>query len=53
MRIGQGHLAADNWHRGMQEMQSLGDTTVTGTLIEDAGLHDHLVKGLYEAHLGS
>jgi Protein of unknown function (DUF3775) len=53
MRIGQGHLAADKWNRGMQEAQSLGDTTVTGTLIEDADLHDHLLKGLYEARLGS
>jgi hypothetical protein len=47
MRIGQGHLAADKWHRGMQEAQSLGDTTVTETLVEDADLHDHLLKGLY------
>jgi hypothetical protein len=53
MRIGQGHLAADKWHRGMQEAQSLGDTTVTGALVEDPDLHDHLVKGLYEARLGS
>jgi len=53
MRIGQGHLAADKWHRGMQEAQSLGDTTVTGTLIEDADLHDHLLKGLYEAGFSS
>ena len=52
-RIGQGHLAADQWDRGMQEAQSLGDTTVTGTLIEDPDLHDHLLKGLYEARLGS
>lgn len=53
MRIGQGHLAADKWHRGMQEAQSLGDTTVAGTLIEDPDLHDHVLKGLYEARLGS
>lgn len=53
MRIGQGHLAVDKWHRGMQEAQSLGDTTVSGTLIEDADLHDHVLKGLYEARLGS
>jgi uncharacterized protein DUF3775 len=53
MRIGQGHLAADKWSRGMQEAQSLGDTTVSGTLIEDADLHDHLLKGLYEARLSS
>ncbi len=52
MRIGQGHLAANKWHRGMQEGQSLGDTTVTGALIEDPDLHDHVLKGLYGARLG-
>ena len=53
MRIGQGHLAAQKWHWGIEEAQSLGDTTVTGALIEDTDLHDHISKGLYEADLGS
>ena len=53
MRIGQGHLAVRNWHRGIEEAQSLGATTVTGVLIEDPDLHDHISKGLYEADLGS
>ncbi len=52
MRIGQGHLAAQKWHRGLQEAQALGDATVTGTLIEDPDLHDHVLKGLYGARLG-
>ncbi len=52
MRIGQGHLAAEKWHRGLQEAQTLGDAAVTGTLIEDPDLHDHVLKGLYGARLG-
>ena len=53
MRIGQGHLAANKWHRGIEEAQSLGDATVAGALIENPDLHDHLSKGLYQAGLGS
>lgn len=53
MRIGQGHLAAKKWHHGIQEAQSLGSATLTGALIEDPDLHDHILKGLYEADLGS
>ena len=53
MRIGQGNLAAKKWHRGLQEAQSLGDATVTATLMEDPDLHDHLLKGLYHEDLGS
>jgi len=53
MRIGQGHLAAKKWHRGLQEAQSLGEAAVAGALIEDPDLHDHLLKGVYEADLGT
>jgi hypothetical protein len=52
MRVGQGQLAIKKWRQGIREAQSLGDTAVTGALIEDADLHDHVLKGLYEAHLG-
>jgi hypothetical protein len=51
MRIGQGDFAAKKWHRGLTEAANLGDETVTGTLIENADLHDHVMKGLYEAEL--
>ncbi len=50
MRIGQGDLAANKWHRGLSEATLLGDETVTGAIVEDADLHDHIMKGLYEAH---
>jgi hypothetical protein len=53
MRIGQGHLAAKKWRRGVKEARSLGDVTVSATLLEDPDLHDHLLKGLYEADLAS
>jgi len=53
MRIGQGALAADTWHRGLVEAVTLGDETVTETLVEDPDLHDHLMKALYETRLNS
>ncbi len=53
MRIGQGQIAAAKWHHGLVEAAVLGDQTVAALLIEDADLHDHLVKGLYEAKLAS
>jgi hypothetical protein len=49
MRIGQGELAANKWHRGLSEANLLGDETITGEILEDPDLHDHLMKGLYEA----
>ncbi len=49
MRIGQGDLAAQNWDRGVSEAGMLGEDTIIATLMEDADLHDHLLKGLYEA----
>jgi hypothetical protein len=53
MRIGQGHLSAKKWHRGLTEAEALGDDSVIATMTEDADLHDHLAKGLYEAELAS
>ena len=49
MRIGQGHLGAKTWHRGIEEARLLGDAAIAGALIEDPDLHDHLSKGLYQA----
>lgn len=53
MRIGQGHLAAKKWHRGLSEAEALGDNAVTAAIIDDPDLHDNLEKGLYEAKLSS
>lgn len=53
MRIGQGHLAAKKWHRGLSEAELLGEDAVTAAIMDDADLHDHLTKGLYEAKLSS
>lgn len=49
MRIGQGDLAVEKWHRGVSEAALLGDAILTAALMEDADLHDHLQKGLYES----
>jgi hypothetical protein len=49
MRIGEGDLAAENWHRGTSEAELLGEATITAALMEDADLHDHIEKGLYES----
>jgi hypothetical protein len=51
MRIGQGHLAAKKWHRGLSEAEMLGEETITAAIVEDPDLHDHITKGLYEAKL--
>ncbi|MGA7325521.1 MAG: DUF3775 domain-containing protein [Rhodomicrobium sp.] len=53
MRIGQGDLAVQKLYRGAREAEALGDETVRATLLEDADLHDHLMKGLFEAKLAS
>jgi hypothetical protein len=52
-RIGQRDLAANKWHHGIAEASLLGDAAVTAGLLEDADLHDHLMKGLYEAQLAA
>lgn len=53
MRIGQGDLTAKKWHRGLSEAEALGEDAITAAIIDDADLHDHLAKGLYEASLSS
>jgi hypothetical protein len=53
MRVGQGHLAANNWHRGLTEAEALGESAITAAIVDDPDLHDHLAKGLYEAKLAS
>jgi hypothetical protein len=51
MRIGQGDLAANKWHRGLSEAAALGDQTITAAINADPDLHDHLMKALYQADL--
>lgn len=53
MRIGQGHLAAKRWDRGLSEAEMLGDSAITAAIIDDPDLHDHVMKGLYEAKLAA
>jgi hypothetical protein len=51
MRIGQRDLAAAKWHRGLSDAAMLGDESIVAAMLEDSDLHDHLMKGLYEADL--
>ena len=53
MRIGQGHLAAKKWDRGLSEAEMLGDNAITAAIVDDPDLHDHVMKGLYEAKLAA
>lgn len=53
MRVGQGHLAAGRWHRGLTEAEALGESAIMAAIIDDPDLHDHLAKGLYETKLSS
>jgi hypothetical protein len=53
MRIGQGDLAVRRWHRGITDAAALADDVITASLMEDSDLHDHVMKGLYEAKLVS
>ena len=53
MRIGQGHLAAKKWHRGLSEAEMLGDSAITAAVMDDPDLHDHITKGLYETKLAA
>ena len=53
MRIGQGDLGAKDLGRGTSEAHKLGDETIIAAMIEDADLHDHITKGLYEANLSA
>jgi Protein of unknown function (DUF3775) len=53
MRVGQGHLAAKKWHRGLSEAETVDENTLTAAIIEDADLHDHLAKALYETKLSA
>ena len=52
-RIGQGDIAANKWHRGLAEAVLLDDSAVTAAILEDADLHDHIMKGLYQAQLAA
>ena len=53
MRVGQGHLAAKKWRRGLSEAERIGESAMTAAIIDDPDLHDHLAKGLYETKLSS
>jgi hypothetical protein len=51
MRIGQGDLAAKQWHDGLSETDALGQDAITTAPINDTDLRNHLAKGLYEVKI--
>ena len=53
MRIGQGNLAAKEWRRGLAEAELLGKDATAAAIIENVDLHDHIMKGLYDAKLAA
>jgi hypothetical protein len=53
MRVGQGDFGAKDLRRGASEAYRLGDETISAAMLEDADLHDHITKGLYEANLSA
>lgn len=53
MRIGQGDLAANKWHRGLADAERLDEAAITAAMLEDVDLHEHIMKGLYEAGLAA
>lgn len=50
MWIGQGNYAGKDWERAVAETSSIADPPL-GSLMEQASLHELLMKGLYELGL--
>jgi len=53
VRVGQGHLSAKTFDRGLSEAASLDMAELVATIVENPDLHDHLIKALYECRLES
>ena len=50
-RVGQDDVAVHDWDHAIAEASSLEDEPMIASIMEDPDLHDHLMKGLYEARL--
>lgn len=48
MRLGRGDGARRDWDRRVAEGDAMEELVLTAALMEDADLHLHLAKGLYE-----
>jgi Protein of unknown function (DUF3775) len=53
MRIGQGHFGAKELRQGASEAYRVGDEAASNAILEDADLHYHIKKALYEADLSA
>jgi hypothetical protein len=47
-RVGMGDYARGDWERALANAAALTDAVIVGELLEDANLHERLMKGLYE-----
>jgi hypothetical protein len=50
--IGQGNYAARDWEKALADASAVEDEVMIGILLDEADLHEHLMKGLYELGLG-
>ncbi len=53
VRIGQGHIGAKELRQGASEAYRIGDEAASNAMLEDADLHGHITKALYEADLSA
>ena len=51
MWIGRGDFSAGEWNKALTQADGSSSQTVIDTLAEKAGLHDYLMKGLYNLDL--
>jgi hypothetical protein len=48
VRIGKGDCAVGDWAQCLADAGLLTETAITGAIVEDIDLHDHIMKALYE-----
>lgn len=51
LSIGQGDYAAKDWEQALADAASTSDEDTIGILMEEADLHDYLMKALHELRL--
>jgi len=48
LSLGRGDHSAKDWQKAVDDASIVGDDTTIATLLGEAGLHEYLMKGLYE-----
>jgi hypothetical protein len=52
LSVGQGDYAVKDWEQAVADASTVRDEVTIGTLIDEADLHQCLMKGLYELGIG-